>query len=344
MNASDLSSSLNGWIHFAELGCVVVIIGIIGEGVDLLSKWWKKREFRVGFGIRFEEMNRGRATILIKRARPRILEIETISLALVATGLLIEVWASHEVYAISDLQNVKIKAEAGAAIASASRSESNSANVLWQVAELNKEAGDARKDAGSAKESASKLDAARALAEKETALIRSNNLELQIKLQPRIITEQQITNFIFLTEKIPKILVRISTGPIRDEVISYAIQIQSMLAKAGYKIPDSDTNMPLGIHMDETAIIYYPDQKDYKKPWPDVDLMVDITNDYTRISFNTELTNRFVRPIVSENDTNRTYAALYFVLNEIKIIPDWTVKPDWVSPNHCAIFVCQKPQ
>jgi hypothetical protein len=81
---------------------------------------------------------------------PEKLWIEGISLILVAAGLLIEVVASHEMYAISDLQNAKIKQDAGEAMTSASHSESNSTQVLLQVAQLNKEAGDARKDAGDA--------------------------------------------------------------------------------------------------------------------------------------------------------------------------------------------------
>ena len=112
MSDSELLSTFRFWTHLAEFGCVMVIIGIVGEGFELVVKWWKKRWFSVGFGNRLGNLSRVGVDWLIRRCRNRILEIETISLALVAAGLLIEIVSSHVAYGISDSQNDTLNKEA----------------------------------------------------------------------------------------------------------------------------------------------------------------------------------------------------------------------------------------
>jgi len=233
---------------------------------------------------------------------------------------------------------------AGVAMQYAANSSSNSVQVLTQVAQLNKEAADARKDAGDAMKSAAKLDVARAEAEQETALIRSNNLELQLQLQPRIISMEQITNFINLTDKIPKFPIRVGIGASHDETFSYAWQIRQMLDKAGYVTPDSDTNFTLGIHIDETAFSFATKIGD-TNVWNDVMFCTDNTNDFTVFHYSTmQKTNGFVRYTISTGNTNDVYGAIIKSFSQIGIKIGWKYKPDWVSPNHCEIFVIQKPQ
>jgi hypothetical protein len=242
MTASDLSSSLNDWIHFAEFGCVIVIVGILGESVDLIAKLGKRKDFRKWFDGR---LNIRLLTPFVKLTIPDKLWIEGISIILVAAGLLIEVVASHEVYAISDLQNAKIKQEAGEAMARASHSESNSAQVLLQVAGLNKEAADARltagnaeKEAGQANARAAKFDADRAMIAKEAEEIRSTNFTLSIELQKmtqdRTITASQRLAFVNFFKSIPKKSLWVVTASRSGESGRFANKIRALLDAAGY--------------------------------------------------------------------------------------------------------------
>lgn len=162
MTDAELSSAFKLWTIFGVFGCVIVIIGIIGEGFELLLKWWRKRKFRVGFGLRFDNLNRGRLSAFIRRFHKFDLEIETFAIILVVLGLVIEVAASHVAYGISDLQNSL----------------------------LNKEAGEARKAAGLANERAFTNELQVAILSNETVRLsinledaKSNNLVLQKQLQ-----------------------------------------------------------------------------------------------------------------------------------------------------------------
>lgn len=60
------------------------------------------------------------------------------------------------------------------------------------------------------------------------------NLELAAKMQPRDITMEQITNFIFLTEYVSKIPIRICIGRADDETETYAYRIRSMFNSANF--------------------------------------------------------------------------------------------------------------
>jgi hypothetical protein len=353
MTTADLSSSLDVWIHFAEFGCVVVIIGILGESVELLAKLGKRKDFKKWFS---ERLSPNLLSPFVKLTLPEKLWIEGISLILVAIGLLIEVVASHVVYGISDLQNLELKQEAGKAMISAAYSESNSAQVLLQVAGFNKEAADAREAAGNAfklesiaNERASKFDLARSEIEKQSEELRAKNLELQKQLQPRIITIEQITNFIFLTDKIQKISVGVRIGEMRDETFNYAWQVKHMLKQAGFKTPDSDSNNPAypeEIHCDPATVSYYPKIGDAEK-WIDLDFVWNSTNDLSVYNFRYEITNGFTRPIISKDeigDTNVVFSALKFCFSQIGITNTVTLsKPDWVNAGQFQIFVTQKP-
>jgi hypothetical protein len=140
---------------------------------------------------------------------------------------------------------------------------------------------------------------------------------------------------------------RIGTGPIRDETINYAYQIENMITKADFKIPDGDTNKPFGIHVDETAMMFVKmgDEADEPKKWPDVEFITDTTNDISTYTFQVLRTDNGISlPIISKEDTNGIYAALFYVFNQIGIAPTWACKPDWTGTNHIEIFVLQKPQ
>ena len=116
----------------------------------------------------------------------------------------------------------------------------------------------------------------------QVEIVRSNNVVLQQRLQPRTISIEQITNFIFLTQNMPKFPVRVGIGKINDEVFSYAMQIQSMLKQADYTTPNADTNWIEGIHQDDTAFMV-PNRAvgsglfDPKREWPNISLYVAMT-------------------------------------------------------------------
>lgn len=65
--------------------------------------------------------------------------------------------------------------------------------------------------------------------------LRSNNIELQLKLQPRVITEEQYSNFIKSCEGLPHIPIKVFIGMYDVETINYAQQIRKMLDDAGFK-------------------------------------------------------------------------------------------------------------
>lgn len=317
MSNSELSL-LHGWIRFAEIGCVIVIFGIAGEFVDVIAKWWKKKWVRVGFGIRFERLNRYRLSRTIKFCRPHLLEIETFSLALVVIGLLIEVGASHKVYRISDRQN----------------------------AVLNKEAADAERDAGSATNmaaqaiaKAAKFDLARAIADQQTAIAVSNNLVLQKELQPRIISLEQITNFIFLTEKIPKIPVKISFPLGQTETGNFAYQLRQMLNEAHFPPP---TNSAVW-GMDPIADYMSYRTKTADTYWPSVVLYVYGTNgNFNARNFSYESTNGYARPIISGSDNEEIASGIMFALKQIGISIEEDSSSLFASPSNFVLFANDK--
>jgi hypothetical protein len=311
------------WILFEIFAAILVAGGCCGE-------WW----------LHYHPAGRK------KKDKDEHHKLESRFIAMVALGVIMELFAlGHSIR-----EGVKLEIKVSKANERAANSESNSVQVLQKVGELNKEAADARKDAGDALKfeaianaRASEFDAARAKFENEAELTRSNNLVLQKQLQPRIITLTQITNFIFLTDRIPKIPIRVGLGKALDEPLNYAYQIQSMLLRAGFKIPDSDTNFLYGIHTDETAVNFIENGYLLKK-YPDVQFIMDNTNNFSAYTFSIQNTNGLSQPIVSANDTNGIYAALNFVFNEIGILSVWGYKPEWAGTNHIEIFVMQKSQ
>jgi hypothetical protein len=179
----------------------------------------------------------------------------------------------------------------------------------------------------------------------QTELLRSNNIALQLKLQPRTITAEQIANFIYVTQKIPKFQIRIGIGEAREETASYAWQIRRMFDAAKFPTPNSDTNLAFGIYYDPGAVSLPTAIGDTNK-WPDVEFVTDSTNDFRVFNYSMrEQTNGFVRFTIKEGDTNNMYGAFINALIQVGINVDWNYNtPKWVAPNHCAIFVKQKPQ
>jgi hypothetical protein len=198
----------------------------------------------------------------------------------------------------------------------------------WQISDANNNAGNALKVA--------------AAFNKEAEELRSNNLVLKLKMQPRVISAIQVTNFIFLTRYIPKFPISVGVGQIRNETCNYAWQIRNMLDQAGYCAPSSDSNLALRIHSDPTAFQYSVIMGDTNE-WDDVDFVSDSTNDFALFSgLGFQRTNGFIRVAIAPMDTNGAYAAIINAFDQIGIPAEWHYKPDWVGTNHCMVFVMEK--
>jgi hypothetical protein len=225
--------------------------------------------------------------------------------------------------------------------------------AVADAAKASERAAVAGKDAAQANERAAKFDADRITISKQAEEIRGTNfllqarvLELQAKLNPRIITIEQATNFIFLTEKIPKISIGVSIGQLHDETFNFAHQIGHMLEMAGFMRPASHANYLDGIHSDTEKVSYFPFGNNTK--WNDFNFLWNTTNSIGDYNFSFEKTNGFSRPIIPENemgDTNKVFAALIFCFYQIGLTNGFAEsKPDMVSPGEFEIFVLQKPQ
>jgi len=174
--------------------------------------------------------------------------------------------------------------------------------------------------------------------------LHSNNLALQAKLQPRIITDRQITNFIFLTEYLPKFPVRVEVAMPSEETASFAWQVRRMLNKATFPTPNSDTNLPIGVDFLQNAYSVPFIQGGTTNIWADAEFVTDRTNDFKYFHFlASQHTNGFDRYFVADNDTNDLYSAFisYLIQDGIEIEVSYT--PGFVEKGQCAILIKQKP-
>jgi hypothetical protein len=226
---------------------------------------------------------------------------------------------------------------AGVAMQYAANSSSNSVQVLAQVAGLNKEAADARVIAGNAEIEAGQ-------ANERAANTESNNLVLQKELQPRIITQQNIIDFIFLTEKIgKKIPIKIHVTSYGDDTLSFSIQLRTMLDDAKFLRDSSENGIEMDAKGNGTPIHYITRKIGATEEWPSVFFVIYSTNDIYLLDnyIPTEITNGFVRPIVSDQNPKEIYEAIQMCMDQIKIKTAW-VPATWIATNEYEIFVPAK--
>jgi hypothetical protein len=198
-------------------------------------------------------------------------------------------------------------------------------------------------DAADAKLFAAKVGTTNAQLVAENLVLRSNLVALEIKLQPRIITPQQIENFIFLTEKVSKVPIKICVG--MNGPTSYAGQLRDMFTRARFGI-DSSVNSTIGITYSFDRTFVRPPGELFE--WPHILIARYGTNHLKTgtvqmSGFTFENTNGFIRPIaVNSNDQNEIFMSLYAVFKQVDI-PAVVVNDDvWVKPGEIAILVPSK--
>jgi hypothetical protein len=303
MSNSELASSFETWRRLAELGALVVVLGIMGEIAAILMESHDRNFFREWWDFRLNpKLFDPTWGWLLRWAKPRKLRIEFLSVVLVVGGLVVEIGAGHESYIISDKLN----------------------------SVLNKEAADAWTNAAGAMVLARQLE--------------STNIFLKMKLQPRAITEKQIKDFIFLTENLPKIPVRVSVAANIVESGSYAWQIRDMFSRAQFPIPDSDTNFFVGVKFMPNAITL-PIYPTAGKTWLNGQFLYNGTNDPNVFYIvSVEKTNGFVRFNVVRNETNNIEGALINYFTQIGIPLEIKQEPAWVASNCFEIYINPKNQ
>ncbi len=175
-------------------------------------------------------------------------------------------------------------------------------------------------------------------AERETELIRSNNLVLQKELQPRRITLEQRTNFIALTRFLPKIPIKVVVGPQGFDTTDFAVDMREMLTMAGFKT-NSDAGF-WGINEEITG----ETRTDLQNPHVcDVYIFNNVPNH--AIDWFTspdEVTNaNVIKQFVGTNEFG-IYTGLAAALQKIGFSSDFVEDPA-LKPGQCAIYIPIKP-
>ena len=181
----------------------------------------------------------------------------------------------------------------------------------------------------------------------EVAKLEKSNLELRAKLQDRVITIKQMEDFIFLTEKIPKIPIIVCTGQTTDERNMFAIQIRYMLDKAGFGVgteslgADVDYHSAKGVRVIRN-LLGYPKGVG-KVNQTDTMLYFHSTNEFPpAITGRLEQTNGFGRSVLIYTNKLEIYCALGLVFNEIGISCRGDEFPSLVESSNCCILVGEK--
>ncbi len=185
----------------------------------------------------------------------------------------------------------------------------------------------------------------------DNLMLRSNVVALELKMQPRIITQKQINDFIFLMQHVKKIPVKISIGQEGFDTETYGRQIRDMFTKA--KFANSIDSGTWGIFRDSSRLEARNFGK--TKAWPFVEIVYYSTNndDYfeTNNTFTYNLTaSKFSNspiplPVVTENDpVEYVFYAIDYGFKQIGIPTEWRPSNQWVKPGEFEIFIPLKNQ
>ena len=204
-----------------------------------------------------------------------------------------------------------------------------------EIADLTDKAEQTRKDAADTRLLAASV-------EQTNIVLRSNLNALVLKIQPRIITPEQVTNFIFLTDKIKKIPITVSIGQEGFDTESYAFQLRTMLSQAGFGTNDSAGTW--GITRDNTRLL----GRYIGTPSADVEVVFVVPSKAILDSMitnllNSEVVNGITRPVVVSTNDAEVYHALHFVFQKLNIQTRGYAS-EWTPPRTFEIFVPMKSQ
>jgi hypothetical protein len=104
----------SGWELLAFAGSILVILGVVAECVDLLSKC-SRNEWCVKWGKRvvFHQNDRRVIMLFLHRVEPFELLIEVAAFVLVVAGLSMELWGSTKALLASDEENRALQKQVG---------------------------------------------------------------------------------------------------------------------------------------------------------------------------------------------------------------------------------------
>lgn len=169
--------------------------------------------------------------------------------------------------------------------------------------------------------------------------LRATNMVMQLKLQPRRITPSQVTNFVFLTEHVTKIPIKISTGVDEGDTLNYAGQLRAMLTSAGFGI-DSSAGV-LGVTREPSRIVYSKIGASF--PTPSVLLVFYSTNQQISLPSITTVTGpRGTQLVVTNSNPAKIYRAVLEALESVGIPVDSVSGTTWAKPGEFEFFVPPK--
>lgn len=302
------SSSLKFWESVAEWGFIFVLVGVVGEGLEIGAK--------IFFPI-------------VYKKRERCLDIiGGVFWVVLVLALGVELLGSHKARLIADRVNSRLNKEAGDTRKDAADAIKQAGEANANAAQFNDRAAVAEKEAGQARLTAANVE--------------SKNLVLQIELEKlkfgRRINAEQISRFAFLTKRVGKVPIKIEILAEGRDTESFASDMRLMFTTAGF--PTNSDVGDFGINREPTrfTIPYFNQVKEI----PDLYIAHDLVHDATNTIFwteGTEITNGVSRPVASATNLFAIVASLDLCLKSIGVNSAITPMPGLVKPGEFLIYI-----
>jgi hypothetical protein len=166
--------------------------------------------------------------------------------------------------------------------------------------------------------------------------LRKQNDEFEAKAKDRRITMEKMNNFIFLTEKIKKIPIKICIFAEGRDTETFAKDLREMFTNAHFET-NSDAGV-WGINREPTKIA--ATKFGVTNEPKSLVFFSYSTNEIVNIKgYALEKTNGFERPIITENNEETIYHGIEDCLQQIGITTDWEGDPYFVEPGKCEIVI-----
>jgi hypothetical protein len=166
--------------------------------------------------------------------------------------------------------------------------------------------------------------------------LRKKNDEFEAKAKDRRITMEQMNNFIFLTEKIRKIPIKICIFAEGRDTETFAKDLREMFTNARFET-NSDAGV-WGINREPTKIA--ATKFGVTNEPKSLVFFSYSTNEIVNINgYALEKTNGFERPIITEYNEETIYHGIEDCLQQIGITTDWESDPFFVERGKCEIVI-----